>query len=78
MYHYFGNIYQSWIAVYDISTGDDWYGVVILSTTYGIYYIGFLFCISLVFIVNYFGFGLSFVIILDGFANYLDITKETD
>ncbi|CAD8059210.1 unnamed protein product [Paramecium sonneborni] len=77
MYHYFGNIYQSWIAVYDISTGDDWYGVVILSTTYGIYYIGFLFCISLVFIVNYFGFGLSFVIILDGFANYLDTAKET-
>ncbi|CAD8144325.1 unnamed protein product [Paramecium octaurelia] len=78
MYHYFGNIYQSWIAVYDISTGDDWYGVVILSTTYGIYYIGFLFCISLVFIVNYFGFGLSFVIILDGFANYLDSAKESE
>ncbi|CAD8056227.1 unnamed protein product [Paramecium sonneborni] len=78
MYHYFGNIYQSWIAVYDISTGDDWYGVVILSTTYGIYEIGFLFCISLVFIVNYFGFGLSFVIILDGFANYLDTAKEIE
>ncbi|CAD8190379.1 unnamed protein product [Paramecium pentaurelia] len=78
LFHYFGNIYQSWIAVYDISTSDDWYGVVILSTTYSASYIAFLFCISLVFIVNYFGFGLAFVIILDGFASYLENVEEIE
>lgn len=62
------------MAVYNISTNDDWYAVVVLSTTYGNYYIGFLFCISLVFVVNYFGFGLAFVVILDGFAHYLEVT----
>lgn len=64
--------------MYDISTSDDWYGVVILSTTYSASYIAFLFCISLVFIVNYFGFGLAFVIILDGFASYLENVEEIE
>jgi hypothetical protein len=60
------------MAIYTISSGDDWYGVVILSTTYGAYYLAFIFCISSIFILNYFGFGLAFVIILDGFTAYMD------
>lgn len=49
-----------------------------MSTTYSPSYIAFLFCISLVFIVNYFGFGLAFVIILDGFASYLENVDEIE
>jgi hypothetical protein len=78
MVHYFGNIYQSWIAVYTITTADDWYGVVVLSTTYSSNYIAFIFCISLIFILNYFGLGLAFVIILDGFATYLENVEEIE
>lgn len=56
------------MTVFDISTNDDWYGVIILGTRYSNVYLTILYCIALLYILNYMTFGLVLAIILDGFS----------
>lgn len=58
------------MAVFDRATGDDWYGLVIHGTTYSYMNLSMIYCLVLVYVLNFMTFGLVLAIILDGFSTY--------
>lgn len=69
--HSFSNALTSWVSVFDVSTNDDWYGLLILGTTYSSVWQTLVFLMTMIVIINYLTFGLLMAIILDGFNKYL-------
>lgn len=55
------------MTVFDIGTNDDWYGVILLGSTYSNPLITILYCIILLYILNYMTFGLVIAMVLDSF-----------
>lgn len=64
------------MSTFLIGTNDDWYGVVLLGTTYSDTWVTIIYQTLLLYILNFMTFGLFIAIILDGFSKYL--TREND
>lgn len=64
------------MSVFDISTGDDWYGLLVLGVNNSNEWSTLFFSISMVFIVNYMTFGLVMAIILDGFSAIVGMDED--
>lgn len=67
----FRDIFSSWVSVFNISTNDDWVGVMVMGTTYTEKGSSLLYSVSMIFLINYFMYGLLLAITLNGFSSYL-------
>ena len=70
--HSFHDILTSWISAFNLTTMDDWYSIMILGTTHNEEkWPTILYCISMIYLINYCMYGLLLAIILDGFSKYM-------
>lgn len=74
--HSYDDISKAWFSTFLIGTNDDWYGVVILGTTFADTWITIIYQTLLLYILNFMTFGLFLAIILDGFAKYLSRDED--
>ena len=65
------------MTVFDISTGDDWYGVIILGIEHASLTLTVIYCFLIFYVVNYFVFGIIIAVILDEFSDaYLELNQN--
>lgn len=64
------------MTVFDISTNDDWYGVILLGTSYSNPTLTLIYCIVLLYILNLMTFNLVIAIILDAFQKSVADVEE--
>lgn len=76
MLHSFDDPVRAWVSVFDISTNDDWYGLLILGTTHGSPSVTCLYLFIMIYLINYITFGIVLAILLDGFSIYLNQEKS--
>lgn len=60
------------MSTFDIVTNDDWFGVLILGTTYGYKWPTVLFIFSMIYLINFMTVGIVMAILLDGFSKYIN------
>lgn len=65
--HSFDDPFKAAMTIFTIMTNDDWYGVYRIGAVSNHTY-SMIFCYSLVFILNYFIYGIVMAILLDGFS----------
>lgn len=65
--HSFDDPIKASMTVFNIMTNDDWYGVFRLGTEFNIYY-AVIYSYTMVFVLNYFVYGIVMAILLDGFS----------
>ena len=66
------------MSAFDISTGDDWYGLLVLGIKNSDEWSTLFFSVSMIFVVNYMTFGLVMAIILDGFSTIVTENNNTN
>lgn len=74
--HTYHSVMKSWMSTFDISTNDDWYGVLRLGTTFSSPPIAYIFCVSVVYILNIMIWGLVMAFLLDQFSKKLGEEEE--
>jgi hypothetical protein len=75
--HTYKSVVKAWITTFDISTSDDWYGVLRLGTTYSNQAITIIYCLGVVFLLNYMIWGLVMAVLLDAFSKQLEKEDES-